>query len=56
MEENKKEKKEIPEKIETCYMCLEKFDMNEGDLCHYHYGKFPMCNYCSEFYGFYKKY
>lgn len=41
------------EKIETCYFCLQKFDINKDDSSHYKYGKFPMCAYCSEFYGFY---
>lgn len=41
------------EKIETCYFCLQKFDINQDDLSHYKYGKFPMCDYCSQFYGFY---
>lgn len=42
-----------PEKIETCYFCLQKFDINKDDCSHYKYGKFPMCDYCSQFYGFY---
>lgn len=42
-----------PEKIETCYFCLQKFDINQDDCSHYKYGKFPMCDYCSQFYGFY---
>jgi hypothetical protein len=42
-----------PEKIETCYFCLQKFNMNKDDCSHYKYGKFPMCDYCSQFYGFY---
>jgi len=42
------------EKIETCYFCLQKFDMNNDDASHYKYDKYPMCAYCSEFYGFYK--
>ena len=41
------------EKIETCYFCLKEFDINKDDSSHYKYGKFPMCAYCSEFYGFY---
>jgi hypothetical protein len=53
--EEKKEKKETLEKIEICYTCLQEFDMNKEDLSHYHYDKFPMCDYCSQFYGFYKK-
>lgn len=47
----KKEKKE--EKIEICYFCNRKFDMNKDDSSHYKYGKYPVCDYCSEFYGFY---
>ncbi|HTX60776.1 MAG TPA: hypothetical protein VMC48_00525 [Methanobacterium sp.] len=50
-EENKSEANS--EKIETCYFCLQKFDINKDDLSHYKYGKFPMCDYCSQFYGFY---
>lgn len=42
-----------PEKIENCYFCLQEFDMNKDDYSHYKYGKFPMCDYCSQFYGFY---
>ena len=41
------------EKIETCYFCLKKFDINKDDLSHYKFDKYPMCAYCSEFYGFY---
>jgi hypothetical protein len=52
---NNEEKKDIPkpEKIEICYFCHQKFDVNKDDSSHYKYGKFPMCAYCSEFYGFY---
>lgn len=42
-----------PEKIEICYFCHQKFDINKDDSSHYKYGEFPMCAYCSEFYGFY---
>jgi hypothetical protein len=42
-------------KIETCYLCNKEFDINANDNSHYHYNEYPMCNYCSEFYGFYKK-
>jgi hypothetical protein len=48
-----KEDVEETEKIETCYFCLKKFDINKDDLSHYKFGKYPMCAYCSEFYGFY---
>jgi hypothetical protein len=41
------------EKVEICYFCHKKFDMNKDDLSHYKYGKYPMCDYCSQFYGFY---
>ena len=43
------------EKIEVCYICFQEFNINEDDDSHYHYGKYPMCAYCSEFYGFYEK-
>jgi hypothetical protein len=58
--ENKNNKKvcdnsenEKSEKIEKCYFCLKEFDINKDDSSHYKYGKYPMCAYCSEFYGFY---
>ena len=41
------------EKIKTCYTCGKKFDMNKEDGSRYRYGKFPLCAYCVEFYGFY---
>jgi hypothetical protein len=47
--------KNSDEKIEVCYLCSKEFNINEDDDSHYHYGKYPMCAYCSEFYGFYKK-
>ena len=34
------------EKIETCFLCGKKFDMNN---------KYPICDYCAEFYSFYKE-
>ena len=40
-------------KMETCYTCGKKFDMNKNDGSRYRYGKFAMCAYCAEFYGFY---
>lgn len=43
----------MEEKIETCYTCGKTFDINKDDNSHYHYGEFPMCDYCSAFYGFY---
>ncbi len=43
----------MEEKIETCYTCGKKFDINKDDHSHYHYDEFPMCDYCSTFYGFY---
>ena len=46
-------KKEHVEKIETCYFCLKKFDINKNDSSHYKFDKYPMCDYCSQFYGFY---
>ncbi|MDR3063393.1 MAG: hypothetical protein LBU40_04555 [Methanobrevibacter sp.] len=43
------------EKIEICYLCGKEFDMNASDKTYYRYGKYPICDYCSDFYGFYKK-
>jgi len=43
------------EKIEVCYFCHQEFDINLDDDSHYHYEEYPMCAYCSEFYGFYDK-
>lgn len=58
-EENKEEietvqgeKKE--EKIEVCFICHKKFDINKDDESYYRHGKYPMCAYCAEFYGFYR--
>lgn len=51
--ENKGEDEIVEEKLETCYFCLKKFDMNKDELSYYKYGKFPMCGYCAQFYGFY---
>ncbi|MDI6701924.1 hypothetical protein U2150_06970 [Methanothermobacter wolfeii] len=42
------------EKIEECFICHKKFNINADDSSHYHYGKYPMCSYCSDFYGFYR--
>jgi hypothetical protein len=41
------------EKIETCYTCGKKFDMNKEEGARYRYQKYPLCAYCAEFYGFY---
>ena len=41
------------EKLETCYTCGKKFDINKNDGSRYRYGKYAMCAYCAEFYGFY---
>lgn len=43
------------EKIETCFLCGKKFDMNKSTLAYYRNGKFPICDYCAEFYSFYKE-
>lgn len=51
----KSEDDKSEEKIETCYFCLQKFDMNKSKIAYYHYGKFPVCDHCSEFYGFYNR-
>lgn len=40
-------------KMEICYLCHKEFDMNLDDASRYRYGKFPLCDYCAEFYGFY---
>ncbi len=45
--------KETPEKIETCYTCGKKFDMNKEEGARYRCEKYPLCAYCAEFYGFY---
>ncbi len=42
-------------KMEICYTCGKEFDMNNEEGAHYHYGEYPMCGYCSNFYGFYQK-
>lgn len=46
--------KEKGEKIEVCFICHKKFDINKDDESYYRYGKYPMCAYCAEFYGFYR--
>lgn len=50
---SEKENGEVNEKIETCYTCGKKFDMNKDDGSRYRYENFPLCAYCAEFYGFY---
>ncbi|WP_297979533.1 hypothetical protein [uncultured Methanobrevibacter sp.] len=42
-------------KMEVCYTCGKEFDMNSDEGAHYHYDKYPMCGYCSNFYGFYQE-
>ena len=51
--ENRENKKD--EKIEVCYTCGKKFDMNADEGAHYHYGEYPMCGYCTNFFGFYEE-
>ena len=51
LESEDQEKNKV--KIEICYFCHKKFDINKDDSSHYKYGQYPMCAYCSEFYGFY---
>ena len=41
------------EKIETCFICGKKFDMNKADLAYYRNGKYPICDFCADFYRFY---
>ena len=59
-EENKEEievifeEKDNEEKIEICFICHKKFNINKDDESYYRYGKYPMCAYCAEFYGFYR--
>ena len=48
-------KEEKEEKIEVCYTCGKEFDMNSDEGAHYHYGKYPMCGYCTNFFGFYQE-
>ncbi|MEN4018861.1 MAG: hypothetical protein PQ975_08860 [Methanobacterium sp.] len=42
------------EKIEVCFICHKKFDINKDDESYYRHGKYPICAYCAEFYGFYR--
>jgi len=48
------ETEEKPEKIEVCYICHKKFNINADDESYYWQGKYPFCAYCAEFYGFYR--
>ena len=43
------------EKIETCFICGKEFDMNNSELAYYRNGQFPICDFCAEFYSFYKE-
>jgi hypothetical protein len=57
IEENKKDiesVQKVEEKIEVCFICHKKFDINKDDDSYYRHGKYPMCAYCAEFYGFYR--
>lgn len=65
MEKSKKDKlekdegsiqevEEKPEKIEVCYICNKKFNINADDESYYWKDKYPFCAYCAEFYGFYR--
>ncbi|MEL7670290.1 hypothetical protein [Methanobacterium sp.] len=53
-EEICKEVEEKPEKIEECYICHKKFNINADDESYYWKGKYPFCAHCAEFYGFYR--
>lgn len=58
MEDNMNEENtnsEKKENIKVCYTCGKEFDMNADELAHYHYGEYPMCGYCTNFFGFYKE-
>ncbi|WP_409200019.1 hypothetical protein [Methanobrevibacter sp. DSM 116169] len=41
------------EKIEVCYLCGVKFNINAKDNSYYRYDKYPVCDGCSNSYGFY---
>ena len=43
------------EKIETCFICGKKFDMNKADLAYYRNGQFPIFDFCADFYRFYNE-
>ena len=53
--ENKESNDKKEQKIEVCYTCGKEFDMNTDEGAHYHYGKYPMCGYCTNFFGFYQE-
>jgi len=56
-EENEKDfgsEKEVREKIEVCFICHKKFNINADDESYYWKDKYPFCAYCAEFYGFYR--
>ena len=46
--------KDDDEKIEICFICHKKFNINKDDESYYRHGKYPICAYCAEFYGFYR--
>ncbi|HML05438.1 MAG TPA: hypothetical protein VK426_06675 [Methanobacterium sp.] len=48
------EAEEKVEKIEVCYICHKKFNINADDESYYWKNKYPFCAYCAEFYGFYR--
>ncbi|WP_424354873.1 hypothetical protein [Methanobacterium sp. MBAC-LM] len=48
------EVEEKPEKIEECYICHKKFNINADDESYYWKEKYPFCAHCAEFYGFYR--
>jgi hypothetical protein len=43
------------EKIETCFICGKKFDMNAADLAYYRNGEYPICDFCLIFIDFIMK-
>ena len=53
-EDSVREAEEKGEKIEVCYICHKKFDINADDESYYWKDKYPFCAYCAEFYGFYR--
>ena len=43
------------EKIETCFICGKKFDMAKAELGYYRNGKYPICDFCADFYRFFNE-
>ena len=43
------------EKIETCFICGKKFDMAKANLSYYSTDKYPICDFCADFYRFFNE-